>query len=247
MVSAPPLCVGHTQASTPKAALEHKSPALWGWVTWQSQRPWVQESWLWRGRGVWGSEPVAVGVRESALAGALPNAHGGRGWCMGREASMATLPFVCPSTMALCFYGDPGFFQEDSWLRSSFLPSPQAVSLQRTAVLSLGLLSKPHVPAPSPWARVSVWDMQGCGLDPLCRSHSVLPATDRLLHSPLSPQSSPSVPDDLLSVGGLPQMWEPVLTFSSTQGCRSHPASSPLPFSFFLSSYPVMQESFLCF
>ena len=103
--------------------------------------------------------------------------------------------------MALHFYGGLGFLQEHSWLWSSSFPSPQAVSSQPTAVLSPGLLSKPHVPAPRPclhWqTHVSSWDMQSCDLDPLCRSHSVLPATDWLLHSPLRSQSSPSVPADL--------------------------------------------------
>lgn len=46
-------------------------------------------------------------------------------------------------------------------------PSPRAVYSRTTLVLSLGLLSKPHVPAPSihahPWTHVSGWDVQGCG------------------------------------------------------------------------------------
>ena len=66
------------------------------------------------------------------------------------EAVMATLPFTCHSTIALCFYSGPGFLHECSQFLSSPLPSPQGVSMQPTAVVSLGLLSKPHVPAPTP-------------------------------------------------------------------------------------------------
>ena len=99
--------------------------------------------------GVGGEEEAMADVCELALAGALPNAHRGRGWCVKREAAMEALSFVCHSTVVLCFCGDLGFLHKHSWLWSSSLPSPQAVSSQPTAVTSLGLLSKPHVPAPS--------------------------------------------------------------------------------------------------
>ena len=86
---------------------------------------------------------------------------------------------------------------------------------------------------------------QGCGTDHLCRSQSVLPATDWLLHSPLSPQSSPSVLADLPASEGLPPS-SPVP--APHHGLRSHPVSSPLPFPFFfLSSYPVTWGFFLSF
>ena len=46
-------------------------------------------------------EPAAAGVRESAPAGALPSAWGGRGWRVGREAEMAALPLCI--TQQWCF------------------------------------------------------------------------------------------------------------------------------------------------
>ena len=64
------------------------------------------------------------------------------------------------------------------------------VSEQPAQVISPGLSSKPQVSAPSPhlchWMCVSGWDMQGGGPDHPCGSRSVLPATDQLLHFPLS-------------------------------------------------------------
>ena len=109
--------------------------------------------------------------------------------------------------------GDPAlctwcFTSVAVWASSASIPgcgaphSPQAVSSQPTAVPSPGLLSKPHVLAPSPrvhlQAPVSGWGAQGgCGTDHLHRSHCVLPATDQLPGSPLSLQVSPSVPGDL--------------------------------------------------
>ena len=99
--------------------------------------------------------------------------------------------FVCHSMMALLFCSSLGFLHKHSHLWSSSLPSPQAVSSQPTAVPSLGLLSKPHVPVLSPhaqwWTTVSASGVQCCGMDNLGRSHSVLPATDLLLGSPPSP------------------------------------------------------------
>ena len=167
---------------------------------------------------------------------------------------MASPPLKCHLILALCFYGSPGFLHKHSWLWISSLLSPQAVSLQPTAVLSPGLLSKPHVPTPRPcahqWTLISGRGMQGCGTDCLCRSHSVLPATDQLLHSLPIASEAPLLPQLIFpQVSVLPWMQEPLLSFSyPTQGCRSHPASSPLLFPFsFPSSYPVMQGSFLSF
>ena len=131
---------------------------------------------------------VMVGAQELALTGALPSARGGTGLCMRREAAMAALPFVHHSTMVLCCYGSLHFLHKHSWLQSSSLPAPQAVSSHPTAVPSLGLLSKPHIPAPSPcahqWTPVSGWGVQGCGTGHLCKFHFVLGS--QLLGSPLS-------------------------------------------------------------
>ena len=38
---------------------------------------------------------------------------------------------------------------------------------------------------------VLVWGVQGCGMDHLCRSHSVLSATDQLFHPPLTASNVP--------------------------------------------------------
>ena len=82
-------------------------------------------------------EPVAPGVREPALEGGLPSALGDRVQCMRREGEMVAPPFLCHSTMVLllCASSVAGFLQEHSQLWSSSIPSPQAFSLQPTAVL----------------------------------------------------------------------------------------------------------------
>lgn len=132
-----------------------------------------------------------LGAHEPAPVGAFPSTHGGRGLHMGRKVLMVVPPFVCHSTMVLHFYGGWIFFHENSWLWSSSLLSPQAVSSQPTVVLSPCLLSKPHIPTLSPhlhwWIHISGWGMEGCVTDHLCRSHFVLPATDQVLHSPPGP------------------------------------------------------------
>ena len=90
--------------------------------------------------------------------------------------------------------------------------------------------------------------VQGCGMNHLCKSHSVLPATEvccsllQALEAPLLSQLTSPL------LRGLPRVWEPLLIFSSPQGRRSRPTFSPLPFPFFfLSSYLVMWGSFLSF
>ena len=122
--------------------------------------------------------------------------------------------------MAPHFYGSPSFFQEHSWLQSSSLPSPQAVCMQSTAVLSPGPLSKPHIPAPNPcqhwWTPILGWGMQSCGTGHLCKSCSVLPATDQLLHFPPVVPEAPLLSQLIsLLVRGLLQVWELLLSFSS--------------------------------
>ena len=103
-----------------------------------------------------------------------------------------------PSTVAPCFSGVLGFFRELSWLGSFFLPSRQVTSSQRTAVLSLGLLSKPHISGLSPPLRQethnSAWGLQDRSADPACSSSFALPSADQLLRSPLTPWSSCSAP-----------------------------------------------------
>ena len=99
---------------------------------------------------MWERQEVVTdwGVCAQLQWDSLSGAHGGRGWCVGRESTMAALPLVHHSAMAPCFQGSLCFLQEHSWLQSSSLLSPQAVSSQPITVTSLDLLSKPHVPAP---------------------------------------------------------------------------------------------------
>lgn len=58
------------------------------------------------------------------------------------------------------------------------VPSGQVSSSLPTAVLSVGRLSKPHVPALSPPLRQethnSAWGVQDCSADPVCSSHFFL-------------------------------------------------------------------------
>ena len=113
---------------------------------------------------------------------------------------MVALPFVCHSTMALCLCSTLGFLQEHSQLRCSSLLYPlrlSPLSQQQSPESAL----QTSVPAPSPHAHwqipVSGWDVRDCGPDHLCKSHSLLHATDQLLGSPSSPHSSLSVSADL--------------------------------------------------
>ena len=81
------------------------------------------------------------------------------------------------------------------------------------------------------WTHVSGCGMQGCGTDHLCRSQSVLPATDWLLGSPPSPQGSPSFPADLPAVRRLPDAG------TSPQFPAREAGPILLPFLFFFPSF----------
>lgn len=113
------------------------------------------------------------------------------------EAVRAALPFMPNSIVGLHFYGILGFLQQYSWLWSSSLLSPQAVSRQPIAVLSSGLFSKPHIPhhigtphLPPSTSGDACLRLRYAGLRTarLWTSHSVPPATDRLRHSPPGPK-----------------------------------------------------------
>ena len=90
---------------------------------------------------------------------------------------MVATPFASHSTLVLPFCGGLCFLHEHCWLWSSSLSFSQIVPPQTRAGPSLGLLSKLHIPAPSP----CVTDVQVCGTDHLCGSHFVLSATNQLL------------------------------------------------------------------
>ena len=65
-----------------------------------------------------------TGVWELALVGSLPNAGGGRGQGVRREAAMVATPFASHSAMVLPFCGGPCFLHEHSWLwtKSFYMP-----------------------------------------------------------------------------------------------------------------------------
>ena len=65
----------------------------------------------------------------------LSSAHGGRGWCRGRESTMTALPLVQHSAMAPCFQGSLRFLQEHSWPQSSSHLSSQVVFMQLSSSL----------------------------------------------------------------------------------------------------------------
>ena len=132
------------QRPTLKAALEHTS------------LPGEEQVWRWcdgPGCGSPGSnrhtgEQKTMGTRELDPVGAFLSAQGGRHQHVGAESAKEA-----PSSFnngALLLW-QPGFPPQVFWLHISSLLSPQAISLQLTSVFSLGLLSKPHVPAPSPY------------------------------------------------------------------------------------------------
>lgn len=150
---------------------------------------------------------------------------------------MAAPPIAHHSAMGLRLFSGPGFLHEHSRLQSSSLPPPQAGSWQPTAVLSLGLLSKPQVPAPNPCAHQQTRLRLGRGgLWPDRLRRFVCPAC-HLLCSPPSFRSPPSAQLISLPVRGLPHMQEPPLLQLHPRGCRSHPTSSSFSL---LSFYLVM-------
>lgn len=112
----------------------------------------------------------------------------GRGWCLGREVAKAGPVPAHQSVMVPFFYCSPGVLHKHFWLWISSFQSPQAASSHPAAVLSLGLLSSLHVPAPSPSQSLCVPadTCPGLGRRGMWSRPSVLPATDQLFHSPLT-------------------------------------------------------------
>ena len=181
---------------------------------------------------------------------APPGARGGGEQHRGKGAAVAAPPLAGHPTMAACGSGGPGFFHKHFQLWSFLLSFLQAVSLQPAAVPSLGLLSKPYIPAPNPPSAPANTRLrlrpEGSGTYHLSRSYAVLPAVDGLPPSPLSPQSSSSVPVDLPTgeraspvAGTFPFLQLP------SRGTRLYPICSCL-FAFLLS-YLVVWGFFLLF
>ena len=167
----------------------------------------------------------------AAQAGAPRSACSGRCQCVGKEAAVAAVPFAHRSTAALCFCGGWGFFHEHSWLLLPFRLTPCRQKWSSPQVSS----PNPTFQCPAPvrtTTLVSGWGVQDRGTDHPCRSHSVLPVTDWLLHFPLSPRSSPSVPSDLPTGEGISPgvRTSPLLQLPSKGTCPV-----PLPLFFFMS------------
>ena len=154
-------------------------------------------------------------------------------------------PPACDSAVAPCFHGSPVFLRRHSLLQISSLPSPQSISPQPTLVLrACSPIPTHQLPAPLHTSEcTSKSRAPRATVQTVCISHPVPFATDQLLH-PLLTASDASLLSQSISPleRGFPQTWESILYFSSpTLGCRSRPASSLPPSSFFFLSYPVMQ------
>ena len=169
--------------------------------------------------------------------GAHPSAGDQGSWWLGKGVIMAAPPLAHHSTMTPCFYRISGFFRRLFQWWNSLLLSFQAVFSQPTTISSLGRLSKPHFPTPSPLSQQAThnsgWNMQRCGVEHACNSYFVLTSTDHLLHSPLIPWRSFSIPADFHSVREFFWVWGPPFTFSFPLGLLV-PFLIPL---FFFSSF----------
>ena len=172
-------------------------------------------------------EEAMTGVWELALGGSLPNAGGGRGQGVRREAAMVATPFASHSAMVLPFCGGPCFLHEHSWLWSTLLSFSQ-VSLHRQDQCPLRVCSA-NCTFQHP---VLVWRA--------CRSVARTICVGLTLSCP--PQTScwacfwvPEAP--LLSSpcwrGDSPRCRNLSSPSAPCQGCRFYPASSPLHFPFF--------------
>lgn len=156
---------------------------------------------------------------------------------------MVGLPFGHHSTMALCAMVVQASSTSIPVYRTPpSVPSPQDVSSPPTAVLCLGLLSRPHIPAPSPclhWWTPSQTGWAGLGSVP-CVQVSLCPAATRWLLCSLPTENEALLLSRLSSPSeGLPGIWRPLLTFISPQGCRPQPNFSPLPFPSSCSPLPL--------
>ena len=161
---------------------------------------------------------------------------------------MVGLPFGHHSTMALCAMVVQASSTSIPVYRTPpSVPSPQDVSSPPTAVLCLGLLSRPHIPAPSPclqWWTPSQAGWAGLGQQPLYRSHCVLlPQTVAVFSSHRERGSSstltelPSHPSDRL-----PQMSTSPL-FSSPTRIGGPIPPLPFPSSFFRPTWLIRDLS----
>lgn len=142
-------------------------------------------------------------------------------WGWG-ETAKAGRPPAHHSTMVPCFCGSlfpPQIFSIKDQLTSLLSDCP----LQPETVLTKVCFPIPtfqHTALHAQWQTyIPGWGVQGCGMDCLYRSHSILCPTDMLFHSPLtgllSQLMSPSFEGIFPDVRNFPLLQYP-------QGCRSH-------------------------
>ena len=223
--------------------------------------PWGSGSWAWEPTEV-GAPEVVAGKQEPTKVVAWPRKLTGMGswgmlsWSSWRQRLMhgeracsggPSLPFMCHLTVVLCFCGGPRLLLKTPLVVSVPHFSPFRLSLC-SQHQSLGLSSKPRVPAPSPCTyqqtHVSGWKAQ-CdgmtvcvGLSLSCLPQPIFALSSEPLKLPFFPDWSP------WWCGTFPGC-ENLSSFSaSSQRCRSHPAF--LIF-FFLLSYLVTWRSCLSF
>ena len=190
---------------------------------------------------------------QEAVGGALCWSSWRQGLAHGKRdvKGSPALSITHPLTIVLCFYAGSGLLQIHAsppqpklGCSRNALLSLQAVSAQPAAAVSLGLSSKPWVPAclyQRMW--ISGWSIQGTGISPLCMVLSVLPVVDWLLGSPWSLWSSLSVqePDHPASKGAS-CVQGPLLFFDFLPGVQ---VPSHVLFSSFCFILPSPKEIFL--
>ena len=108
-----------------------------------------------------------------------------------------------------------------------------------------------HTALHAQWqAYIPGWGVQGCGMDHLYRSHSILCTTDMLFHSSLTAADAPLL-SQLMSPSfeGISPDVGNFLSFNTLRGVGPipYPLLSPPQPPFFLSSYPVLQGFLLSF
>lgn len=159
---------------------------------------------------------------------------------------MATCPSCTPLQPRASFLWRPRLLPgvPSAWLWTSSLPSLQAFFIANSSPLPGSILQTPRS-SPQPPSTLTGPHFRlgcaGCGTHHQVGLHSVLPATDQLLHSAPSPQSSFSDPADLpAGEGGFPRCRTFFFSFSSSPLPRS---TGPVPacslLSFFCPAPPV--------
>ena len=220
VLSAPSVHVAYSQVSVSEAAPEHRSLLMVEEV--HGGRPWL-------------------GLNRAHLSGSPSSMLARQGPAQGERGYGGVLLWSSVSNGSM-LYGGSGFHHNIPIYRApSSLRFLQDVSSQPTAVLCLGLLSRPHIPAPSPclqqWTPSQAgWAGQGsvpCVQVSLCPAATdcwrvLFPQRMRL---PFCLNWTPPTSEEL------PQKWRPLL--SSDPPRVAGPA--PLPFLFlFLLLSPVL-------